>query len=344
VPIAAAVIGCGKLGRLHAQGYKAAGAMLGLVADSNPESARSMATEFDCRWTADYGKVMEDPSIAAVSVCVPTDQHFRVVMAALEHRKHVLCEKPLTSTLEDARLLLEKADRLPVIAQVGFMKRFDPAMRAAHDALREIGQIQCGTFRSYLPFTPAGWEQAKQRWILSKRQSGGGALIHSGSHALDAVLWFCGPVEEVVGQLRYREDLADIEYMAQAMLWTTSGAAVFLDVGWLGLTGIGHRCDGWDEVFTVTGDKGVVTIRTCWWNQSDAAATVVEVYTEANRASRVLPLGPSDHFNREIAGFLQAIERRGLPEVTLRDGYRVQTLIDAIYRSDSAGARVRVSL
>jgi predicted dehydrogenase len=343
MPIAAAIIGCGKLGRLHARGYKAAGATVALVADRNSDAARAVATEFGSRWTADYREVLEDPSIGAVSVCVPTDQHFAVLVAALEHQKHILCEKPLTSTLEDARHLLDLAGRTPIVAQVGFMKRFDPAIRAAHDALEEIGTPQCGTFRSYLPFTDAGWEQAKRRWVLNKTQSGGGALIHSGSHALDAVLWFCGPVVEVDGHVRYRDDLADIEYMAQAMLWTTSGAAILLDVGWLGLTGIGHRHDGWDEVFTVTGGKGVVTVRTCWWNQCEVAHTVVEIYTEASHGSRILTFGPPDHFNREIAGFLQAIETGRQAEVTLRDGYNAQVVIDAIYRSHKQGARVRVS-
>jgi predicted dehydrogenase len=343
MPIAAAVIGCGKLGRLHARGYKAAGATVALVADSNLDVARSMATEFGCRWTADYREVLEDQSIGAVSVCVPTDLHFPVLVAALERHKNILCEKPLTSTLEDARLLLDKADRTPVIAQVGFMKRFDPAIRVAHDALDEIGSLQCGVFRSYLPFTDAGWEQAKKRWILDKTQSGGGALIHSGSHVLDTLLWFCGPVVAVDGHVRYRDDLPDIEYLAQAMLWTASGAAVVLDVGWLELTGIGHRHDGWDEVFSVTGDKGVVTVRTCWWNQYDVAPTIVEVYTEANRTNRVMTFGPPDNFNREVAGFLQAIETGRQPEVTLRDGYHAQVLIDAIYRSNKMGARMLVS-
>jgi predicted dehydrogenase len=56
-----------------------------------------------------------------------------------------------------------------------------------------------------------------------------------------------------------------------------------------------------------------------------------------------MTLGASDHFNREVAGFVQAIEAGRQPEVTLRDGYNVQVLIDAIYRSEQTGARVRVS-
>jgi len=82
------------------------------------------------------------------------------------------------------------------------MKRFD-RHPSAHDALAEIGSIQCGSFRSYLPFTDAGWEQAKARWILDSARSGGGPDPF-GQSVLDAVLWFCGPAAEVDGHVRYR--------------------------------------------------------------------------------------------------------------------------------------------
>ena len=106
------------------------------------------------------------------------------------------------------------------------MKRFDPALQAARGHLADIGELQSATFRSYMPFTDSSWAAASQRWILDPELSGGGALVHSGSHVLDTLLWLCGPVTAVAGHMRYRRDLPEIEYLAQGLLWTAAGAAL----------------------------------------------------------------------------------------------------------------------
>jgi len=337
------IIGCGKMGRLHAAGYQAAGAVVKMVADADPKAARALAADLGCRWTADYGRLLDDRRITAVSVCVPTDLHFPILSAALQAGKHVLCEKPLTTHLSDARTLTELAFQAGVVVQVGYMKRFDPAVQAAYQALPEIGQVQSGQFRSYMPFPETRWNTAKQSWILDRSRSGGGALVHSGSHVLDIVQWFCGPVIEVAGHVRFRQDLLDTDYLAQAMLWTQSGAALFLEIGWLPLTGIGHRQDGWDEVFAVTGDQGRLAVRTNWWNQVDTSRTSLELYTESDRAKRLMTFGPPDHFNREVRAFVETIESDGQPLVGVQEGYDVQLIIEAIYRSARQGERVTVS-
>jgi predicted dehydrogenase len=194
-----------------------------------------------------------------------------------------------------------------------------------------------------MPFPEARWNAAKQGWILDRRRSGGGALVHSGSHVLDIVQWFCGPVMEVAGNICCRPDLPDIDYLAQAMLWTQLGAVLFLEIGWLPLTGIGHRQDGWDEVFAVTGDQGMLTARTNWWNQVETSRTTLELYKESDQAKRLMTFGPPDHFNREVQGFVETIKAGGQPLVGIEEGYRVQLVIDAIYRSARQDERVAVN-
>lgn len=336
------IIGCGQLGRIHAHAYAGAGAQIAWTADTDEMAARALAAEYSSQWTDSFVRLLKDESLAGISLCVPTHLHFPILKAALEYGKSVLCEKPLTTTLAEAHELVRLAADKSAWIQVGYMKRFDPAIRAAWEALTQIGAIQSAQFRSYLPFTPAGWERAKQRWIVDQARSGGGALVHSGSHTLDMALWFCGPIISVASQVQYKPDLPEIDYSAQALLWNAELRPIYLDVAWLPLTGIGHRHDGWDEVFTVTGEKGIIQVRTSWWSQFETGRTVLQVYTETDRSSQVSSFGPPDYFTHEIAAFLKSLKLGEPPQVSLREGVQVQILIDAIFKSSREGRRLDV--
>lgn len=336
------IIGCGQMGRIHAQAYARSGAQIVWVADADENAARALAAEYGAQWTTSFSRLFEDGSIVGISICVPTYLHFSLLKAALEQGKSVLCEKPLTATPQEAQELVHLAMDKPSWIQVGYMKRFDPAIRAARDALPRIGAIQSAQFRSYLPFTPIGWERAKQRWIVDKVRSGGGALVHSGSHTLDTALWFCGPIISVASQVRYKSELPEIDYSAQALMWNAESIPIYVDVAWLPLTGIGHRHDGWDEVFTVTGENGVVQVLTSWWSQYETGRTLLKVYSEVDRSTQVNAFGPPDYFTYEIASFLDSIECGEPPQVGLRDGVQVQILIDAIFKSSRERRRIDV--
>ena len=107
MPIQVAIIGCGKLGRVHALSYRSAGARVAVVADTNAASAQALATELGCDWSLDPGQVLADPAIAGVSICVPTHLHQALLQAAMRQHKPALVEKPLTARLDQARELLQ---------------------------------------------------------------------------------------------------------------------------------------------------------------------------------------------------------------------------------------------
>jgi predicted dehydrogenase len=122
----AAVIGVGALGRYHAQKYAAlSGVELCGVADIDENRAREIANEVGCRAVRDYTALL--PEIEVASVVVPTESHFEVASACLNAGVHVLVEKPITRTLEEADALIALAERQGVVLAVGHLERFNPA-------------------------------------------------------------------------------------------------------------------------------------------------------------------------------------------------------------------------
>lgn len=131
----AAVIGVGYLGRFHAQKYALIpGVDLAYVVDAEAKRAAEVADEFGAEWTTDFTEILEKVDIA--SIVVPTQAHFDVTRTFLEAGVHILLEKPMTVTLEEADRLIELADAGDLVLQIGHLKRFHPAVVAMRSSGR----------------------------------------------------------------------------------------------------------------------------------------------------------------------------------------------------------------
>jgi predicted dehydrogenase len=124
-----AVVGVGYLGRFHAQKYASLPAVeLVAVVDASAGNREQVAAETGCRAVADYRDILGE--IDAVSIATPTPLHYPIAKHCLEHGIHVLVEKPITTTLEEARSLVDTAARVGRVLQVGHLERFNAAILA----------------------------------------------------------------------------------------------------------------------------------------------------------------------------------------------------------------------
>ena len=125
--IRTAVIGVGYLGKFHAQKYsELKNSKLLAVVDKEFESAQEVATNVGCEVCTDYHDLLG--KVDAVSIVVPTDLHYEIAADFLQHKTHVLVEKPITTTIEQADQLIELAKANNRILQVGHLERFNPAI------------------------------------------------------------------------------------------------------------------------------------------------------------------------------------------------------------------------
>ena len=128
-----AVIGVGYMGKFHAEKFAASeAAELVAVVDADAARAKEIAASLGCGHETGYRELLArvDARIEAVCVAVPTERHFAVVRDCLEAGVHVLVEKPLSRTLEEADSLLELARARSLVLQVGHLQRFNPAFQA----------------------------------------------------------------------------------------------------------------------------------------------------------------------------------------------------------------------
>ena len=148
----AAVVGVGYLGRFHAEKYAAhAGAELVAVVDVDPARARAVAAALGVEAVTDHRALLG--RIDCASVAVPTPLHHAVAADLLEAGVDVLVEKPLTTTVEEGKALLELAVRGERVLQVGHLERFNPAIRALDGVLRDPRFIEC---HRLAPFSERG--------------------------------------------------------------------------------------------------------------------------------------------------------------------------------------------
>ena len=132
--IRTAVIGVGYLGKFHAQKYsQLKNSNLLAVVDKDIEKAQEVAAATDCTALDDYKELLGQ--VDAVSIVVPTDLHYAIASDFLQHQTHVLVEKPITTTLEQADELIALAQKNNLILQVGHLERFNPAIAALEQSL-----------------------------------------------------------------------------------------------------------------------------------------------------------------------------------------------------------------
>jgi predicted dehydrogenase len=145
-----AVIGVGYLGRFHAQKYAALGeSELVAVVDPDAATRERVAAETGCRAVADYNRILDE--VDAVSVATPTPLHYPIARACLDHGVHVLVEKPITETPEQARELVRLAAERGRVLQVGHLERFNSAILALEGTLRTPRFVESHRLAQFKP-------------------------------------------------------------------------------------------------------------------------------------------------------------------------------------------------
>jgi predicted dehydrogenase len=146
----AGVIGVGYLGRFHAQKFAALEEVdLVGVADVDPERAREVGREVGARAFADFRPMLD--MVDMVSIVVPTQHHYAVARECLSKGRHILLEKPITQTVDEAEELIALAGEKGLVFQVGHLERFNPAVLALRGILKNPLFIESHRLASFKP-------------------------------------------------------------------------------------------------------------------------------------------------------------------------------------------------
>lgn len=185
------VVGLGRAGSIHLGSLQSLTDVIDVVAvcDEIPERAREMAERYGTKYYTSYAEALADPRIVAVDICLPHDAHCPTVVQAAKAGKHVIVEKPMANTTEEADAMIAAAEEAGVTLMVGQSRRFFPAVMESKRLVDEgkIGRL-IHVHAAYFGLM----EKPQSSWWSSASRTGGLMLALWGGHIVDYLLWLFG--------------------------------------------------------------------------------------------------------------------------------------------------------
>ncbi|REK66229.1 MAG: oxidoreductase [Cohnella sp.] len=350
-PIRTAVIGTGSISDFHLKSYaRHPDAELVAVCDLNAERARKKADQFGAAKSySDYKELLADPDIDAVSVCTWNNTHAEISIAALRAGKHVLVEKPLCTTVEEALRIREAVEETGKQLMIGYVRRYDPNARLLKEFVDkgEFGDLYYAKASSIRRHgNPGGW-------FADRSRSGGGPLIDIGVHMIDLCWYMMGkPKAVTVSGNTYRKlgnranirnlshyKAADwdpkvntVEDLASAMIRFENGASLQVDVSFA----LHAQKD--EASIKLYGDKGGFEIDP-------------EIVIVTEKHDTILNVTPqTDHrgfhfeaaFQSEIDHFVECVREGRKPISPVEDGVEMMKILNAVYESAERREEIRL--
>ena len=224
--IRTAIIGCGKVGHIHARSLQnLPNSEFVAVCDVSADRADTYGKEYGIKTYTDFRKMIMDEGIEMVSICTPHPMHALFIVQAADLGVHVLTEKPLASDLKDCDLAInachEKNVKLGMISQ----RRLYPPVLRMKKAIQEgkIGQPVIG----YV--IVMGWRSNEyyemDTWRGKWQTEGGGVMVNQTIHQLDLLQWLMGPIDELYGYWdNFNHPTVEVEDTAIAVMRFKNGA------------------------------------------------------------------------------------------------------------------------
>jgi predicted dehydrogenase len=345
--IPAVVVGTGFGCRIHVPALRAAGFdVAGLVGTNSEKLARRAEVTDVARTFTDLDEAIEKTNAQVVTVATPPESHARLVLKALEHGCHVLCEKPMAFDAAEGKAMLEAAERAGVMHLMGNEFRWAPDRALIGRALADgmVGTPRFLTMVQYLAFA-ADPDTRLPRWWFDK-EAGGGWLGASGSHLIDQIMAWLGAFESLSAALPIvsdRTNVAEDSYVLRFRMKNGVEGVLQQSAGAWGPSASLWRIAGTRG--TVWADEGVVRFAD---REGERELPVPEDLqlpppppaeaADSSRRFSHLELGP---YTRLCEALRAGIEGRAInsavPLPTFRDGLATMQVMDAIRKSAEQG-------
>lgn len=322
-------IGILSFAHLHAEAYIGSirdlpGVELLGIADEDPDRGQHFADQFDARLFDSYAALLaEKPD--GVIVCSENSRHRPLVEMAAAAGVHVLCEKPLATTLADARAIIDACSQAGVILMTAFPMRFSAPL------LEVKTQLDAGTLGRVLCLNTTNQGQMPihhRRWFVDPELAGGGALMDHIVHLADILNWWFGnDIASVYAQSNHilHAGTVEVETGGLAMLNYGDGLFASIDCSWS--KPLNYPTWGGLKMELVT-ERGLVIL--------DAFSQNLDHYRQEPAAHQWLYWG-SDANRAMIADFVDAIRHNRPPAVTGEDGLFALAVTLAAYQSAASG-------
>ncbi|MBI2095513.1 MAG: Gfo/Idh/MocA family oxidoreductase [Candidatus Omnitrophica bacterium] len=314
-PIRLALAGCGGIAQTHLEAIARVGRVkLEVIQDINPTAGEQAAAKYACRFTKNPDELFKDRNLDAVLVCTPPATHFEFVKKIVEAGKHVLCEKPFTTSLKDAEAIKKLS------AKSGKLVMMASKFRFVSDVIEAKKFVESGVLGDIVlsEVIFCSVVNMERRWNADPGISGGGVLIDNGSHAVDVIRYLVGPIKSVYAQAGKRTQNIAVEDTARLHFETETNIIGMVDLSW----SLYKHTANYVNLF---GTRGTAEVG---WSQSS-------IWDAGEKSSRVFGNGYKklDAFVRQMEHFADCIQGKTAPILGIDDALESVRVIEAAYTS-----------
>jgi predicted dehydrogenase len=297
------------------------------VADEDPARGRTFAERFDLRSFNSAAALLAE-GLDGVIICSANRDHRALTELAARHTGHILCEKPIATTLADAEAMIAACADTGAKLQIAFPVRFAPPV------LRLRALLQSGALGQIYSLKTTNHGQMPGGWFVDRELAGGGAVIDHTVHVIDLLRWFFDTeVSEVYAEIGVGllHDGLDIDDAGMLSFTLSNGIYGTLDTSWSRPT-----------AFPTWGDVTIEVVAQHGWARLDAFKQHLAVYS--NRASKAEWVGWGANMDLGLMrDFVAMIAEGRAPSITGQDGLRALQVALAAYQSAAAGLPVTLT-
>jgi predicted dehydrogenase len=296
------------------------------VADEDAERGRAFAGRFGIAAFASAEALLAEGLDGAV-ICSANLHHRQLTELAARHTRHILCEKPIATTVADAHAMIDACARAGAKLQIAFPVRFAPPVMR----LRTL--IQGGTLGQVYSLKTTNHGQMPGGWFVDQALAGGGAVIDHTVHVIDLLRWmFQAEVSEVyaeIGESLLHEGLG-VDDAGLLSFTLSNGAYGTLDTSW-----------SRPKAFPTWGDVTIEVVAERGWARLDAFNQQLAVYSD--RAGKAQWAGWGSNMDLGLMrDFVAMIVEGRAPSITGHDGLQALKVALAAYRSAASGEPVQI--
>jgi predicted dehydrogenase len=307
------LVGAGGIAQAYVQAFETCElAKLVAVADVRLEAAKAMAEQVNCSCFDSHQAMAEAVELDAVIICTPPVSHPEISIYFLDRNINVLCEKPLSISVASARDMSEAASRSNAKLTMGSKFRY------AEDVVKAKSIVASGILGEVVLFENAftGRVDMSNRWNSNPAVSGGGVLIDNGTHSVDIMRYFLGPLSDVQVVEGKRIQGLPVEDTVRIFVKSTSGVVGNIDLSW----SLNKELDWYIRIY---GSNGTISVG--WKESKYRQSTSQDWIIFGNGYNKV------QSFRSQIENFTRAIRQEEALLITADDAMASVEVMEACY-------------
>lgn len=309
------IVGAGGIAQAYAQAFETCDtARVVGVADVRIDAARALGERLGCASFDSHTAMAKKAKLDAVIVCTPPVTHPEICIDLLEQKVNVLCEKPLAIDVKSARAMLDSAKRAGVLLTMGSKFRY------VEDVIRAKSIVTSGILGEIILFENAFTSRVdmSSRWNSDPGVSGGGVLVDNGSHSVDLMRYFLGPLSYVQVVEGKRVQGLSVEDTVRIFVRSVAGVMGSIDLSW----SINKELDSYLNIY---GSHGTISVG--WKESKYRQSSSPDWIVFGNGYDKV------QAFRSQITNFARAIRGEEMLLISAADALASVEVIEAAYAS-----------